>query len=818
MSKNPVNFQAGNASEDSEQKWLGFYRAKVIDSHDLRKMARVKVWIPDIMPEKDFIDPEKQGMWAHPANAAVGGRNVQHGLETAPFQGSVMPPWPGSWVWVFFENGDPTHPYYFGALDPGNLKTLPENRLGSAWEQKWTLAKNKSGRCIIISDDPDDERVELTGKKRLIAEPPIGDEASVYETQDNQTIILIDERKGHEQIMIKDYVGNFIALKTDADGIKNQLHIEMLDDIHIKSGKSIYIEAKESLHITGQDGDCRLTAATGIELKSDKNISLTAGTDIDIKAAISLRKQANLISSLAFFVDKRFSGVLMHDTCLVDRKNVGLIQNSLVGLSIKEKAYLRHNTEAIFINRTSRIKTNDYSAVAYCMGGKFLTNVWSGGINFIKAKATLIQCGILPPTYTAVPVPICPKGIHAVDAIPAVLPFVDPNRSQDIIIVDEPKNPDIPLSNWEPHENTIIEREEPRDDYNQEVPILDSIDIQSVIPSFKQYSQSPPKPGTDNSTPITEDEGIDSSRLIGLGYEYAISLKDSFRDKILPLAKASGAKYTGLQLRKDLEPSVFDGSYLDNVTPYMNYRNPRDFNDWNPVWWDRFESYLQQCADLGLTVIPTLFDFANSPNDPFLKLSSKIAYRYDSWEDDKQKVWLCRVMAYLNSSGVNYILDAGRRSYNSTDDATDLKPDMGYMEKYIQNFLIDNAGVPSRKISISAQPMHNLYIANPYSRYQSWTGSYTPKTEDEINTEEYVDGNWGGSGRTEIRDSNGKLIGGYLKYLRDSHKRGIPCLNFYKLKHFDNGSHDMNQMFAPTQRAAMRKILGIEGNGYVQFS
>ena len=44
---------------------------------------------------------------------------------------------------------------------------------------------------------------------------------------------------------------------------------------------------------------------------------------------------------------------------------------------------------------------------------------------------------------------------------------------------------------------------------------------------------------------------------------------------------------------------------------------------------------------------------------------------------------------------------------------------------------------------------------------------------------------------------------------------GLPCLNTWKMSEFDDGSHDMNIMFAPRQREAMRKVLGITNDGSI---
>ena len=144
------------------RRLYGNYRAKVIENRDGEMYGRVLVWIPDLMPSV----PDNQGVWARPANNPIGGRNEDEGTDENHYMGSSYIPRKGAWVWVFFEAGNINRPYYFGALDIQNTKVLPENQLGGNFEDKWTIFKSHEGRTVVISDDPDDARTEITGKKR----------------------------------------------------------------------------------------------------------------------------------------------------------------------------------------------------------------------------------------------------------------------------------------------------------------------------------------------------------------------------------------------------------------------------------------------------------------------------------------------------------------------------------------------------------------------------------------------------------------------------------------------------------------------------
>jgi len=243
---------------------FGNYRAKVVDNKDKQKFGRVLVWIPDLMPEV----PDTEGIWARPANNPLGGRNMENSDEHH-YMGTSYIPKNGAWLFVFFEGGNINRPYYFGALDLENTKVLPENQLGSNYEDKWTIFKSHEGRVIVVSDDPDDARIEIGGKKREMTEPPTGDTASVYKIDDNMTTILFDERDGKEKILIRSHKGDFIHF--DIDERKIQIQIE--DDVEIECKNNFYLTVDEDINILSKYGDIYLEAESG-------GLYVNTGTDL----------------------------------------------------------------------------------------------------------------------------------------------------------------------------------------------------------------------------------------------------------------------------------------------------------------------------------------------------------------------------------------------------------------------------------------------------------------------------------------------------------------------------------------------------------
>lgn len=296
--------------QGTTERLYGNYRAQVVDNKDTQQFGRVLLWIPDLM---ESLNPS-QGIWARPANNPIGGRNKQ-GSSEHHYMGTSYIPRKGAWVWVFFEAGNINRPYYFGALDLENTKVLPENQLGVNYEDKWTLFKSHDGRTIVISDDPYDARIEITGKKRKLTEPPTGDTASVYPIQENQTVILLDERNDKEKILIKTHEGDYIHL--DINDRKLRIYFE--NDIEIKTDSKFFITAKDDINILSTEGkinistelddinilavtesvnieaeieDINIKAGDDVKIESDRKLSIVAGLDGYFTAASNLHHRA----------------------------------------------------------------------------------------------------------------------------------------------------------------------------------------------------------------------------------------------------------------------------------------------------------------------------------------------------------------------------------------------------------------------------------------------------------------------------------------------------------------------------------------------
>ncbi|MFW6242530.1 MAG: phage baseplate assembly protein V [bacterium] len=263
--------------DNEKQEYNSIYRGFVVNNRDPEKLGRIMVWIPDLMPNV----PQDKGIWAKSANNPVGGRNDEFD-KSHNYMGTSYIPGKGSYVWIFFECGNINRPYYFASLEPGNTKVLPESQVGDKYENKWVVFKSTEGRCIVISDDPEDRRVEITGKKRNIKNPPTGDTDSVYEIDGNQTTILFDERDGKEKILIRTHKGDFLHIDIDEQKLQSKFE----SDISFKTNAKFSLSA-ESIHLKSNSG-ANFEAGGELNCKAGGNSNYQSGGDTNILAGGNL--------------------------------------------------------------------------------------------------------------------------------------------------------------------------------------------------------------------------------------------------------------------------------------------------------------------------------------------------------------------------------------------------------------------------------------------------------------------------------------------------------------------------------------------------
>ncbi len=147
-------------TKDNNHFYYGFYKGKVEDNKDSENRGRLQIRVLGVHSQNNY-DSKSDGIptanlpWAEQAAPIFGG------FGPTNKQGITAIPEIGSWVWVFFDNGNHNKPVYFASVIgnddlTGIDTTNPENI---------STIKSKTGHKIIINDKTGEEKIEIIDKK-----------------------------------------------------------------------------------------------------------------------------------------------------------------------------------------------------------------------------------------------------------------------------------------------------------------------------------------------------------------------------------------------------------------------------------------------------------------------------------------------------------------------------------------------------------------------------------------------------------------------------------------------------------------------------
>lgn len=208
----------------SDTRFTGFYRGKVVNNQDPMKSGRVQVLVYPM-----FADlPETQYdllPWAVPAFSLSFGASSQAGTFTVPSVGSE--------VWVFFENGDYQTPVYFA--------------------EAYTPKDNKS---ILQEHYP--KRHGIRSEANTVAYIDDEEKSAVIELDNGNKIKLTSSE-------------NYILLEHSSGAI---IKLENGGAIHIATPATIYFSAS-TIQVEGS-GDLHALIQGNVEISSTETIRLSA--------------------------------------------------------------------------------------------------------------------------------------------------------------------------------------------------------------------------------------------------------------------------------------------------------------------------------------------------------------------------------------------------------------------------------------------------------------------------------------------------------------------------------------------------------------
>jgi len=133
--------------------YYGPYKARVCCNRDPEGRGRILIECP----RARF--PEQNASWVLPMMSGAGNG-----------YGMFWPPEEGDYVWVFFENGDPTNPVTYMGGWFGDRELAEEHDTENDGSPKKRGFKTKGGHTITLCDCDDDERITIRHKDGTIVE------------------------------------------------------------------------------------------------------------------------------------------------------------------------------------------------------------------------------------------------------------------------------------------------------------------------------------------------------------------------------------------------------------------------------------------------------------------------------------------------------------------------------------------------------------------------------------------------------------------------------------------------------------------------
>lgn len=283
-------------NKEAENKYSGkIFRARVVevdvdDDGEKNKYGAVRVYIPEMMTKEiqEDLDEFKNGILAYPANMSLGGYNEDDPESTSFYAAAnVFIPTLNSYVRVMFEDDNLERAFYLGPWQERAVPLPAVNRNVEEPHKVYTVITSGQGRSIVVCDSPDQQRIEITGKKRKLddSEGPAGNASAVYEIDNNQTVILIDEREGSEKLIIKTHKGDFINLNIE----ERTLECNFKSDIKINTEGKFQVNAKGGI-------DMKTEGLASLEAKGSMNIkSSSSSVFVEGKQAASLKAGSKIL-------------------------------------------------------------------------------------------------------------------------------------------------------------------------------------------------------------------------------------------------------------------------------------------------------------------------------------------------------------------------------------------------------------------------------------------------------------------------------------------------------------------------------------------
>ena len=290
-----------------------FYRGVVENNNDPLKLGRLQVRVFGVHTDDKDELPTEALPFAEVANSLAFGFISGIGVSSVALQ--------GSFVWIFFDNGDFNKPIVF-ATCPGISKEKHENAFSDTsgtYPLDETLGESDYNR-LARAEKTEEIRAEKALQENIIQGISTADSSSwdeptslsknakypfnnVIETQSGH-IIQLDDTQGNERVQILHKSGSYIEIKPNGDVViksiqdtyeitKNNFkqNVGVKADLTINGDKSELIGGSLTENVGGAltaevSKEYELTCGANYSLNVSQGMLLNAGTTTEIKGSI----------------------------------------------------------------------------------------------------------------------------------------------------------------------------------------------------------------------------------------------------------------------------------------------------------------------------------------------------------------------------------------------------------------------------------------------------------------------------------------------------------------------------------------------------
>ena len=281
---------------DNTAKLNGVYRARVEFNQDPNEQGRARIRVPELHGLKTNGVKTDSLPWA-----SLMGSSAGYGY------GQFMVPEVGEYVMVSFENGDPYKPIIMGSVYGAGSNNPKEYGTDEEDDEKWN--------SIPKDREVAKENLRIVPSMKTLYKSPTG------------AIIAVDEKKGAENILIGDGLGQHIKISTNMSTEKRKgpaaerdsegTGIEIKDfggqkltftatkeacKISMKGtdGYELLIDPKDDgFHIKAKHAEIHIDKEGNMKLKAEKSVDIDAEEPINIKTkeAVNIEASENVTVS-----------------------------------------------------------------------------------------------------------------------------------------------------------------------------------------------------------------------------------------------------------------------------------------------------------------------------------------------------------------------------------------------------------------------------------------------------------------------------------------------------------------------------------------